>query len=122
MTHALKIGAAALAGLFSLSAPALADTAPPSTAQTQAAPAAAVTDVELRNFAAARAEIEPLNAQPQTNDAQRQAALTQMRAVLQRNNLTGARYNEIVAAVQADPALQRRLAALTPQRSVTPPG
>jgi hypothetical protein len=132
MHHARTFGAAAIISLFALAAPAMADTATPAQPQgtTQAAPqatqgaqrtapAAPVTDAELRNFAAARAQIEPLNARPQTTDAERQAALTEMRAVLQRNNLTGARYNEIVAAVQADPALQQRLAALTPRRSPT---
>jgi hypothetical protein len=112
-----------MAGLLALATPAFADTAPPNAAQTtQAAPVAPVTDAELRNFAAARVEIEPLNARPQTTDAERQATLTQMRASLERHSLTGLRYNEIVAAVQADPALQRRLAALSPQRSAPPPG
>jgi hypothetical protein len=123
MIHARLLGAAAIAGLLSFTAPAFADTAPPNAAQTtQAAPTAPVTDVELRNFAAARAEIEPLNARPATTDADRQANITAMRTSLQNHSLTGVRYNEIVAAVQADPALQRRLAALTPQRQATPPG
>lgn len=124
--HARFLGAAALAGLLSIAAPAFADTAPPTATQAppqaQTTTPAPVTDAELRNFAAARVEIEPLNARPQTTDAERQAVLTAMRASLERHSLTGLRYNEIVAAVQADPALQRRLAALTPQRPATPPG
>ena len=123
MNHARMFGAAALVSLFALAAPAIADTAPPSASPApaaQASPAApataaAVTDVELRSFAAARAEIEPINARPRTTDAEREAAIAAMRASLERHNLTGARYNEIVAAVQADPALAQRLAALTPQ-------
>lgn len=106
---------AAAAALMTTPSLAAADTAPPSAAQAEADQPKPVTDGELAAFAEARAEIEPLTPQLSGTEAERATAIAQMRATLAENNLTGERYNEIVAAVRADPELAQRLADLSPE-------
>lgn len=85
----------------------------PQAAQPAAPGAAAYTDAQLQSFAAASNEIDPISRSLQgaTPEAQAQAA-TQIRAILQRNNLDGATYNSIAGAAQSDPALAQRIASL----------
>lgn len=90
-------------------------TAPqPTTPAAPAAPAT-YTDAQLRSFAVAARQIQPLNAQLTSGTPeQRTAATTQVRAILQQNNLDGATYNAIAAKAQADPAFAARISALAP--------
>jgi len=79
---------------------------------TPAAPAT-YTDAQLRAFAAASHDIQPLQGQLNSGTPeQRTAATTQVRAILQRNNLDGATYNAIAAQAQSDPAFAARISAL----------
>jgi hypothetical protein len=90
--------------------------APPPAAAQPAPPAAtgAYTDAQLRAFAAASHDIQPLSAQLSSSDAStKSAAVAQVRAILTRNNLDSATYNAIAAQAQADPALAARIAALS---------
>ena len=81
---------------------------------TPAAPAT-YTDAQLRSFAAAAHDIQPLNTQLTSGTPeQRTAAVTQVRAILQRNNLDEATYNAIAAQAQSDPAFAARISALAP--------
>lgn len=77
------------------------------------------TDAQLRSFAAAAKEIQPINAQLTSGTPEQRAAATaQVRQILARNNLDGATYNAIAAQAHADPALAQRIAALsTPSNS-----
>jgi len=82
-----------------------------------AAPAAPATytDAQLRSFAAASHDIQPLNAQLTSGTPEQRAAATaQVRSILQRNNLDGATYNAIAAQAHSDPAIAARIAALAP--------
>ena len=100
------------------------ESSPPSTTPTPqattpqpAAPAAPATytDAQLRSFAVAARQIQPLNAQLTSGTPeQRTAATTQVRAILQQNNLDGATYNAIAAKAQSDPAFAARISALAP--------
>ncbi len=73
------------------------------------------TDAQLRSFAAAAHDIQPLNAQLTSGTPEQRAAATaQVRSILQRNNLDGATYNAIAAQAQSDPAFAARIAALAP--------
>jgi hypothetical protein len=113
----------------SAAAPAPAATpTPEATPAPQAAPQAApsatpatpttFTDAQLRSFAAAAREIQPLNAQMTSGTPeQRTAATTQVRSILQRNNLDGATYNAIAAKAQAEPAFAARIASLSSSSS-----
>jgi hypothetical protein len=71
------------------------------------------TDAQLRAFAQASLEIDPIsrglaNATP----AEQTQAANQIREILERNNLDGATYNAIVAQAQTDAELSARIAAL----------
>ena len=71
------------------------------------------SDEQLRSFARAALEIQPINARLATaTPEQRTAAAEQIRAILTRNNLDGATYNAIAQQAQADPALAARITAL----------
>jgi len=88
---------------------------PPPQASTPATPAAPATytDAQLRSFAAAARQIQPLNAQLTSGTPeQRTAATAQVRTILQQNNLDGATYNAIAAQAQSDPAFAARVSAL----------
>ena len=102
----------------SAAAPAPASTpAPEATAPAPSTPAAPATytDAQLRSFAAAARQIQPLNAQLTSGTpAQRTAAATQVRTILQQNNLDSATYNAIAAQAQSDPAFAARISALAP--------
>jgi hypothetical protein len=82
--------------------------------QTQApAQPATYTDAQLRSFATAATQIQPLQAQlASATVEQRTALVTQIRAILAQNNLDGATYNAIAAQAQADPAFAARITAL----------
>lgn len=112
----------------SLTAPSAASSAPATdttTAQAEAttpAQPASYTDDQLRHFAAAVAEVQPItqglaNATPE----QRTAAADQIRAILTRHNLDGATYNAIATQAQNDPAFAARITALI-QTSTSPQG
>ena len=93
-------------------------TSPP--AATPATPAT-YTDAQLRSFAAAAREINPLNAQVATATPEQRAALVvQIRDILARNNIDSATYNAIASQAQADPALATRIAGLNV--TTPPPG
>lgn len=71
------------------------------------------SDANVRAFAAASAEIEPINrtlaaAPPE----QRTAAAEQIRTILERHNLDGATYNAIASRAQSDPAFAERIRTL----------
>jgi hypothetical protein len=94
--------------------------APPTTAQTSTA-SGTYTDAQLRSFAAASREIDPLNHQLTTaTPAQRTAVIAQIRDILQRHNIDSATYNAIAAQTQTDPALAARIAAMN--TTEPPPG
>lgn len=94
--------------------------AQPST-QTPATPAPSTfTDVQLRSFAAASTEIEPISRSITASSTaeQRTQAATQIRGILQRNNLDSTTYNAIAAQARTDTALAGRIRALgTPATS-----
>jgi hypothetical protein len=101
-------------------APQTAQSAAPQT--TAPAQPASYTDDQLRHFAAAALEIQPITQQlPTATPEQRTAAADQIRAILTRHNLDGATYNAIASQAQADPAFAARIAALN-QASTTPQG
>lgn len=71
------------------------------------------TDAQLQAFAAASAEIDPLNRQIASASAeQRTQIAAQIRATLQRHDLDIETYNQIAARAQTDPALSQRLAQI----------
>ncbi len=86
------------------------------------APTGEYTDAQLRSFAAAAVEIQPISQRLATaTPEQRTAAADQIRTILTRNNLDGATYNAIAARAQTDAAFASRIAALSPQ-ATTPQG
>lgn len=86
------------------------------------APTGEFTDAQLRSFAAAAVEIQPISQRLATaTPEQRTAAADQIRTILTRNNLDGATYNAIAARAQTDSAFAARIAALSPQ-ATTPQG
>lgn len=102
--------------------PAQAQPATPAQSSTPATPAT-YTDAQLRSFAAASVEIDPISRSLQgaTPEA-RAAAATQIRASLTRHNIDSTTYNAIAAAAQSDAALAARVAALqTPQAGEAAP-
>ena len=71
------------------------------------------SDANLRAFAAASTEIEPINRTlAAASSEQRTAAAGQIRAILERHNLDGATYNAIASRAQSDPAFAERIRAL----------
>ena len=71
------------------------------------------SDANLRAFAAASTEIEPINRTlTSATPEQRTAAAGQIRAILARHNLDGATYNAIASRAQSDPAFAERIRAL----------
>lgn len=81
--------------------------------QSQPAQPGAYTDAQLQAFAAASAEIDPINQSlANASDEQRAQATERIRAILQQNNLDVETYNAIAARAQADPALAAQIAAL----------
>lgn len=101
--------------------PAPAPTATPAPAQqAQAMPApttpttpATYTDDQLRSFARAAIEIDPISRTLASATPEQQATATeQIRAILTRNNLDGATYNAIAAQAQRDPAFAQRIASI----------
>lgn len=71
------------------------------------------TDVQLRSFIAASIAIDPINRSLATaTPEQRTEAATQIRTILQQNNLTFEQYNGIASRAQADTALAARINAL----------
>lgn len=74
------------------------------------------SDANLRAFAAAAVEIEPINRTlAAATPEQRAQAAEQLRAILERHNLDGATYNAIAARAQEDPAFAARISALHTQ-------
>lgn len=98
------------ADTMSSSADAMAPSAaPPPPAQGSAT----YTDDQLRSFAAASTEINPIAGTLSTaTPEQRAAGADQIRAVLQQNNLDVATYNAIAAQAQSDPAFAERIRSL----------
>lgn len=71
------------------------------------------TDDQLRSFIAASIAIDPINRSLATaTPEQRTEAATQIRTILQQNNLTFEQYNGIASRAQADTALAARINAL----------
>lgn len=98
------------ADTMSSSADAMAPSAaPPPPAQGSAT----YTDDQLRSFATASTEINPIAGTLSTaTPEQRAAGADQIRAVLQRNNLDVATYNAIASQAQSDPAFAERIRSL----------
>ncbi|HVY86985.1 MAG TPA: DUF4168 domain-containing protein [Caulobacterales bacterium] len=76
------------------------------------------SDAQLRNFAQASVEIDRIKQQTQSNGATPDSA-AQMRSVLQQHQLNAADYNNIVAALQTNPALAQRVATLRAEAGAT---
>jgi len=113
-TQAETSSSAAAATAAPAAAPTPAPTPQPAAPAAPAAPAT-YTDAQLRSFAAASHDIQPLNAQLTSGTPEQRAAATaQVRSILQRNNLDGATYNAIAAQAHSDPAFAARIAALAP--------
>lgn len=90
----------------------------PTAAPAAAAPrvqAGAYTDAQLRAYAAAKAEIEPLQANlaSQTPEQQQQTS-AQIAAVLQRHNIEATTFNAIARMANEDRTFAARLAAIQP--------
>ncbi|MGH6951235.1 MAG: DUF4168 domain-containing protein [Vitreimonas sp.] len=84
---------------------------PPSHAATPGG--ATYSDDQLRAFAAASAEINPIaHTLPTATPEQRAAAATQIRGILQQHNLDAATYNGIASRAQSDPAFAERIRSL----------
>lgn len=94
-----------------------ADAAPAAPTQTQA-----VTDAEVMSFAHASVEIENIRSGADTSAGINEQTAAEIRASLDRHNLTLERYNELVAAVQTDTALAARVAAARTSATATNPG
>ena len=74
------------------------------------------SDDNLRAFAAASIEIEPINRTLATaTPEQRSEAAAQIRAILDRHNLDGATYNAIATRAQSDPDFADRIRTLHEQ-------
>ena len=103
----------AAAAALAFPAGALAQAQPKQSTPPAQAQAGAYTDAQLRAFAAASAEIDPISRTlPSASAEQRAAAAVQIRGVLQRNNIDSATYNAIAAQAQTDAALVARINAL----------
>lgn len=109
---------AAIAGVALLGACAQTQTAenaaptPPS-AQAQPQQPGTFTDGQLRSFAAARAEIEPISATYESlTPEQRTQATAHIVAIQQRHGLDATTYAAIASAARNDQALANRLASL----------
>lgn len=88
----------------------------PSTAQAQTqTQSASYTDAQLRAYAAAKTEIEPLQATLATQTPEQQSQTRQqIAAILQRNNLSADQFNGIARMANEDRTFASRLAGLQP--------
>ena len=103
----------AAAAALALPAGALAQAQPKQATPAPQAQASAYSDAQLRAFAAASTEIDPISrALPDASAEQRSAAAGQIRSILQRHNIDSATYNAIAAQAQTDAALAARINAL----------
>lgn len=104
-------GADMAADTMSSSADAMAPSAAPPPPPAQGS--ATYTDDQLRSFAAASTEINPIAGTLSTaTPEQRAAGADQIRTILQQNNLDVATYNAIAAQAQSDPAFAERIRSL----------
>jgi hypothetical protein len=90
----------------------------PAPGATTTAPAAPTTftDAQLRSFAAAATEIDPISRTLATATPEQQAAAAeQIRQILSRNNIDSATYNAIAAQAQRDPTFAARIQTLSRQ-------
>ncbi len=81
-------------------------------------------DATLQRFVAAADEIDPISRSltADATDAQREQASAQIRAVLDRRQISASLYNAIAARAQQDQALAARIAQLrTPQQAPSAP-
>ena len=110
VVHALEL---AICVNMALPAGALAQAQPKQATPAPQAQASAYSDAQLRAFAAASTEIDPISrALPDASTEQRSAAAGQIRSILQRHNIDSATYNAIAAQAQTDAALAARINAL----------
>lgn len=81
------------------------------------------TEDQLRAFAAASLEIDPISRDlTNATEAERTQAANQIREILERNDLDGATYNAIATRAQTDADLRGRIAALqVAEQAVEPP-
>lgn len=102
------------ADTMSNSADAMAPSSAPPAPMHDATPASGTfTDDQLRSFAAASTEINPIAGTLSTaTPEQRTAGADQIRAILQRNNLDVDTYNAIASQAQSDPAFAERIRSL----------
>ncbi len=91
-----------------------ADSMAPSAAPPMHTPQATTyTDAQLRSFAAASQEINPIAGTLSTaTPEQRATATEQIRGILTRNNLDPATYNAIASQAQSDPSFAARIRSL----------
>lgn len=76
------------------------------------------SDAQVRAFAAASVEIDPISRDLAAASAEERAqGAEQIREILARHNLDGATYNAIATRAQTDQALQQRIASLRPDPS-----
>jgi hypothetical protein len=111
--------AAALVLACPLTAVAQQPAAPPS--QAQPAQPGTFTEAQLRSFAAASVEVDPLSRSLASATAEQRTQIAgQIRTALQRRNLDADTYNAIAARAQTDTQLAARIAALRPAQSGGP--
>jgi hypothetical protein len=81
-----------------------------------AQPPGTFTDAQLASFVAASREIAPISDSLTASSTaeQRSQATSQIRAILQRHNLSADTYNAIATRSRTDQALSNRIAGLTP--------
>jgi hypothetical protein len=86
-------------------------TPPAQTTQTPpAATSSAYTDAQVRSFATARTQIDPIrNTLPTLSTSDRAQANARISGILRTNNLTMDQYNSIASAARADTALNARI-------------
>jgi uncharacterized protein DUF4168 len=108
----------------STTAPSTTPSAEPSSPAMTAAPTtpaapASYTDAQLRSFSTAATAIEPISRgiTASSTAEQRTQASTQIRAILQRNNLDSTTYNAIAAQAHTDTALAARIRTLSASSS-----
>jgi len=120
MSHFTWFGAAALSIALGAAMPADAQNAaqPAQTQQQQA-----FTDAQVSAFAAASAEVDPISRTlPSATAEQRAAATTQIRAILERNNIDAETYNAIATQAQTDTALAARIRTAHGAHAAPPQG
>ncbi|UYY57747.1 DUF4168 domain-containing protein [Sphingomonas sp. S2-65] len=122
LIQSLIVGAALLGAQTSLTQttpiPASAGTAPTEAARPPLSRAAAtVSDTEVEQYASAESSIRNIRADKTGSDADRNRRAAN---VIKATGLTSARFDQITQAMQANPALAKRIHAITGDETPTP--